>query len=130
MTRSNRRFSMFYYPFWNSFYLFWDTVVALHIAWFVLHPEQLEGCTLPGITHEAPTHTGDTPWLKIMINEVITLVTWFLYILQTRKSFLLTSAKIQNYTIKEHLLSGGPTGEIFKLISPLDPKIWHRPCFS
>lgn len=80
--------------------------------------------------YEAPTHTGDTPWLKIMINEVITLVKWFLYILQTRKSFLLTSAKIQNYTIKEHLLSRGPTGEIFKLISPLDPKIWHHPCFS
>ena len=46
-----------------------------------------------------------------------------------QKTFLLHQHCAKNFIINEPLLSRGLTCESFKLILPLNPKIWYGPCF-
>ena len=97
-------FHCFFGFFFNIFLpWFWVTKLTLHVAWFLLYPKELGGCTplgIPNSTHgmKLKPRPGIF-WPKMLIDEVITLGMWPTCILQTRKHFC--------FVISEPLFSNG-----------------------
>ena len=70
----------------------------------------------------------DTPWENMLTYYVIPLVWWPM---QMRNFSLVShSQKLKNDVVNELFVSRGLGGEFFKLIPPVDSKIWHCPYFS
>ena len=82
------------------------------------------------VWYEAEIYTRDNPWQQLLTNDVMTLVTWPMYILLTRDNFCWYQQKWENDDVMSVLLlSRGLSGESFYLIPLIDPKTWRRPYF-
>ena len=98
---------------------------TLHVAWFSLYLKQIGWCYVKSeIAHMAwiSNFTRDAPWQKMLIDDLITLVTWPMFIVQTRNHFVI-SEKIEKRRLNRLLLSRRFTGESFRLLPSLNRKI-------
>ena len=95
-------------------------------------------CRWPGSCHDAKVYANSKIYNNMQDNEMPMQFKQILpgeakipnYLIGDPAYPLMTSSKINNGVINQLLLSRELTGESFKLIPPLDPKIWHGPCFS
>lgn len=98
VTRSNKRFSvLFIYKLCLP--KFWVIKLTFNTTWFFLCPKQLGGVHL--LESQVPCtlwnwNLHQRIWLKAVIDEVITLVTWLMCILQTRTYFCWYQQRLKN----------------------------------